>query len=122
MPGSAWADEKLAELAEQLSKMVEHPTSKSTQPNYLSRCTTLQFYDNLHISEGQVMDMGENHPRVSQNDHKFLSKGAMIGNRLMDKSNDSVPLLCDLAPCRREGLGAGRGRGGGRRRRRGRRR
>ena len=29
-----WADGKLAELAEQLGKMVEHPKSKSTQPRF----------------------------------------------------------------------------------------
>ena len=38
---SAWADGKLAELAEQVGKMVEHLKSKSTQPNYLPRWTTL---------------------------------------------------------------------------------
>ena len=32
LPGSAWADGKLEELAEQLGKMVEHPKSKSTNP------------------------------------------------------------------------------------------
>ena len=32
LPGFAWADGKLAELAEQLRKMVEHNTSKSTEP------------------------------------------------------------------------------------------
>ena len=31
-PGSAWADGKLAEVAEQLGQMVEHYRSKSTQP------------------------------------------------------------------------------------------
>ena len=31
LPGSAWADGKLAEPAEQLGKMVEHLKSKSTQ-------------------------------------------------------------------------------------------
>ena len=31
LTGSAWADGKLAELAEQLGKIVEHPKSMSTQ-------------------------------------------------------------------------------------------
>ena len=34
LPGSAWADGILTEMAEQVSKMVEHLGSKSTQPNY----------------------------------------------------------------------------------------
>ena len=41
MPGSAWADGNLAELAEQVDKMVEHYRSKATQPNYPSGCPTL---------------------------------------------------------------------------------
>ena len=41
LPGSAWADGKLAELAEQLGKMVEHPKSKSTQPKFAKRWTSL---------------------------------------------------------------------------------
>ena len=43
MSGSAWADGKLAELAEQLGKMVEHPKSKSTNPGSpgdVSPCTS----------------------------------------------------------------------------------
>ena len=39
LPGSAWAYGKLAELAEQLSKMEGHPKSKSTQPRYARRWT-----------------------------------------------------------------------------------
>ena len=41
LPSSAWADGKLAELAEQLGKMVEHPKSKSTQPRFARRCVDL---------------------------------------------------------------------------------
>ena len=41
LPGSAWALGKLAELAEQVGKMVEHYRSKSTQPNYPTRWNTL---------------------------------------------------------------------------------
>ena len=41
VPTCAWADMKLAELAEQLGKMVEHQRSKSTQPINPSRCPTL---------------------------------------------------------------------------------
>ena len=33
VPPSAWADGKLAEVAEQLGKIVEHHRSKSTQSN-----------------------------------------------------------------------------------------
>ena len=38
LPGSAWADGKLAELAEQQGKMGEHPESKSTQPVLQEMC------------------------------------------------------------------------------------
>ena len=41
MPGYAWADGELAELAEQVGKMVEHHRSKSNQTNYPSGCPTL---------------------------------------------------------------------------------
>ena len=41
LPGSAWADRKLAELADQLGKMVEHPKSKSAQPRFTRRWATL---------------------------------------------------------------------------------
>ena len=34
LPNSAWADVKLAEVAEQGGKMMELPKSKSTQPKY----------------------------------------------------------------------------------------
>ena len=40
---SAWADGKLAELAEQLGKMVEHPKSKSTKQRFARRCATRSF-------------------------------------------------------------------------------
>ena len=36
-----WADGIVAGLAEQKGKTVEHNRSKSTQPNYLTRWTTL---------------------------------------------------------------------------------
>ena len=39
--GSAGADGKLAELAEQLGKMVEHPKSKSAQPRFARRWVPL---------------------------------------------------------------------------------
>ena len=55
LPGSAWADGKLAELAEQVGKMVEHLGSKSTQPNYPTRWTTLLInlaqYANVTITD-----------------------------------------------------------------------
>ena len=38
---SVWADEKLAELVEQLGKMEEHPKSKSTQRRFAKRWTSL---------------------------------------------------------------------------------
>ena len=41
LPGSTRADGKLAELAEQVGKMVEHHRSKSTQPSYLVGFPTL---------------------------------------------------------------------------------
>ena len=41
LPNSAWADGELAELAEQVEKMVEYHRSKSTQPNYPTRWTSL---------------------------------------------------------------------------------
>ena len=41
VPPSAWADGKLAELAEQLGKMVENPKSKSTQPRFARRWVPL---------------------------------------------------------------------------------
>ena len=41
LPASAWADGILAEVAEQVGKMVEHHESNSTQPNYPSGCPTL---------------------------------------------------------------------------------
>ena len=42
MHGSAWPDGKLAEWAEQLGKVVEYHTSKSTtQPIYPIRCPSL---------------------------------------------------------------------------------
>ena len=41
VPPSAWADGKLADLAEMLGKMVEHHGPKSTEPKYQSRCPTL---------------------------------------------------------------------------------
>ena len=41
LPGSAWADGNLAELAEQLGKMVEHPKTKSIQPRFARRWVTL---------------------------------------------------------------------------------
>ena len=41
LAGPAWADGKLAELAKQLGKMVEHPKSKSTQPRFARICVTL---------------------------------------------------------------------------------
>ena len=44
LPGSAWADGKLAELAEHLGKMVEHPKPKSTQPRFARRCVTLYVF------------------------------------------------------------------------------
>ena len=47
LPGSAWADGKLAELAEQLGKMVEHPKSMSTQPRFARRCVTLYIVSYL---------------------------------------------------------------------------
>ena len=42
LPGSAWADGKLAKLAEKMGKLVDllHNKSKSTQPNFPSRCIT----------------------------------------------------------------------------------
>ena len=43
VPPSAWADGNLAELAEQLGKMVEHPKSKSTQPRFARRWVTLSL-------------------------------------------------------------------------------
>ena len=42
LPGSAWADGKLAELAEQI---VEHPKSESTQLRFARRCVTLYMSD-----------------------------------------------------------------------------
>ena len=52
VPPSVWFclryDGKLAELAEQLGKIVEHHRSKSTQPNYPTRWTTL-FNVHLHV-------------------------------------------------------------------------
>ena len=41
VPPAAWAVGKLAELAEQLAKMVEHPKSKSTQSRFDWGCFTL---------------------------------------------------------------------------------
>ena len=41
LPGSAWADGKLAELAKHLGKMVEHPKSKPTQPRFARSWATL---------------------------------------------------------------------------------
>ena len=41
VPPSAWADRKLADLAEQLGKMVEYHRSQSTLSHYPSRCLTL---------------------------------------------------------------------------------
>ena len=49
MPGSAWADGKLAELAEQLGKMVEHPKSKSTQLRLAKRCVTRYQHSSFHL-------------------------------------------------------------------------
>ena len=43
VPGSARADGKLAEVAEQLGKIEEHHRSKSTQPNYPTRWDTLHY-------------------------------------------------------------------------------
>ena len=41
LPSSAGADVKLAEVAEQGGKTVEHPKSKSTQPRFARRLATL---------------------------------------------------------------------------------
>ena len=41
MPDSAWAGGILAEAAEHLGKMVEHPKLKSTQPRFARRWVTL---------------------------------------------------------------------------------
>ena len=43
-------DGKLAELAEQMAKMVEHLRPKSTQPNYPTRWTTLYSPSMLNVS------------------------------------------------------------------------
>ena len=40
LPSSAWADGTLAEVAEQVGKMMELPKSKSTQPRFARRCRT----------------------------------------------------------------------------------
>ena len=56
LPGSAWADGKLEEVAEQLGKIVEHLRTKSTQPNYSSRWTTLYFVFFLQPSNLQVLN------------------------------------------------------------------
>ena len=50
LPGSAWADGKFAELAEQLGKMVEHPKSKSTQPRFARRCVALYFRWHIKVN------------------------------------------------------------------------
>ena len=39
-PSTAWANVKLAEVAEQVGKMMELPKSKSTQPSFARRCRT----------------------------------------------------------------------------------
>ena len=50
LPGSAWADGELAEVAEQAGKWVEHHRSESTQPNYLTRWATLYVtYEFLYL-------------------------------------------------------------------------
>ena len=54
------SDGKLAEVAEQLGKMVEHPKSKSTQPRFASRCPGHQ--NELHAdedTEGVIKEEGE---------------------------------------------------------------
>ena len=44
LPSSAWADGKLAELAEQVDKLVEHHMCESTHPKYPTRGDTLYKY------------------------------------------------------------------------------
>ena len=62
LPNSAWADGKLAELAEQLGKTVEHSRSKSMQHNYLSRCPSLYLFSVFlvlligHVEEVYVVE------------------------------------------------------------------
>ena len=46
LPGSAWVDGKLAELAEQLCKMEEHPKSKSTK----TRCHPVIYHHEFIIN------------------------------------------------------------------------
>ena len=36
-----WANEKLAEVAEKVGKMMEHPKLKSPKPRFARRCLTL---------------------------------------------------------------------------------
>ena len=53
VPPSPWADGKgkLAELSEQLGKMVEHPKSKSTQPRFARRWVTLYMSGEFCVSK-----------------------------------------------------------------------
>ena len=50
MTDFAWADGKLAEVAEQLGKMVEHTKSKSTQPRFARRWVTLYSPDYIALA------------------------------------------------------------------------
>ena len=53
LPGSAWADVKLAELAEQVGKIVEYHESKSTQPRFETWWRTLL----MHMPRWAVLHM-----------------------------------------------------------------
>ena len=41
LPSSVWAEGKLAEVAEQVGKMMEDPELKSNQSRFVSECLTL---------------------------------------------------------------------------------
>ena len=65
LPGSAWADGKLADLAEQLGKMVDHHRSNSTQQKYPSRCPSL--YKGVDAYRG-------NFPSLATHSKEMVSK------------------------------------------------
>ena len=70
LPCSAWADGKLAEVAKEVGNIVEHHRSNITQPNYLTRRTTVSTSVDLF----QVSSLWS-----SQFLHKFVVVGNWVG-------------------------------------------
>ena len=77
LPGSAWANGKLAELAELLGKMVEHPKPKSTQPRFRQDitgppCTEAETLCDFYYLKLQVaLSLSDDDSTRSKWDHGF---------------------------------------------------